>query len=152
MIAKGHSLATRGTYFSARSKFINALRTVAAALDADRGTQQHTQALFEGLEAMREAADFTPDQPEAPVDLTTIIPTHRTRVLKNYDLQGFSLEYALVHYFTYARQRLITASGGFGRAVSPRKTLRPTANYDSRRADVERTEINSLLSNSSLSR
>lgn len=112
-------LADRGAYFSARSEFIQALRVVTQALDAQSGDTQHSQALAEGLRALSEADDFAPSgaRLEADLDLSSIIASHRTPVLKEQDLSGVSPLMALQQYYTFAQQRL-TAAGGEEPAAS----------------------------------
>lgn len=106
-------LADRGAFYSSRSEFIQALRVVTQALDAQSGDSSHSTALAEGLRALTEADDFAPQgsQLEADLDLNSIVASHRTPVLKQEDLVGITSLVALQQYYTYAQQRLASASG-----------------------------------------
>lgn len=115
----GAALADRGAFYSARSEFIQALRVVTQALDAQCGDASHSQALAEGLRALSEADDFAPhgSQLEADLDLASIVASHRTPVLKQQDLQSITPLHALQQYYTFAQQRL-TAAGEHEPAAS----------------------------------
>ena len=104
-------LADRGAFYSSRSEFIQALRVVTQALDAQSGDGSHSQALAEGLRAINEADDFAPkgSQLEADLNLVSIVTSHRTPVLKEQDLAGMTPLVALQQYYTFAQQRLSAA-------------------------------------------
>ena len=53
-------LAQRGAVYAAQAEFIQVIRRVALANDAECGTDQHSRALAEGLRALDEAVDFVP--------------------------------------------------------------------------------------------
>jgi tetratricopeptide (TPR) repeat protein len=106
----GARLADRGAHFSARSEFIQALRVVTQALDAQSGDTTHSQALAEGLRALSEADDFAPSgsKLEADLDLANIIISHRTPVLKDQAAHVTPLV-ALQQYYGFAGRRLAAA-------------------------------------------
>jgi tetratricopeptide (TPR) repeat protein len=112
-VRRGFSLANRGAYYSARTEFIRALRLVSQSLDA-AGGRQHGDALAAGLRALDESDDFVPRgaRVEADLDLATLIPAHRTPVLKDAPLADVSLLSARQWYYTYAQQQLALAAGG----------------------------------------
>lgn len=112
MVQYGFSLAHRGATYSARAQFIQALRTIAQALDAAEGSELHGESLAQGLRALEEADDFAPrgSQLEADLNLKSIIASHRTTVLKDQPAPS-ALE-ALQRYYTYAQNRLASAGGG----------------------------------------
>ncbi len=114
LIAKGFSLAPRGAHYSARANFIQSLRIISQALDANQGGQQYTQALARGLRALEEAGDFTPkgSKLEADLNVASIISSHRTVALKDHpQLQNVTPLMALQQYYTYAQQQLAYAGG-----------------------------------------
>lgn len=113
MAASGARLADRGALFSARSEFIQSLRVVTQALDAQSGEASHSQALADGLRAIEEADDFAPagSQLEADLDLVSIIASHRTPILKDAQHANLTSLSALQQYYSFAQQRLATAAG-----------------------------------------
>lgn len=113
MAANAARLADRGAFYSARSEFIQALRVVTQALDAQAQDTVHSQALADGLRALSEADSFAPQgsQLEADLDLASIVDGHRTPVLKGVDLRGTTPLIALQQYYRFAQQRLSTAGG-----------------------------------------
>ncbi|MCA9212858.1 MAG: hypothetical protein KDB27_07335, partial [Planctomycetales bacterium] len=78
-------LAERGAAYSARAQLVKALRLFSQALDAETGTEYFSWSLANGLQALEEAADFTPKgaELEAHLNLEQIIGTHKTPVLKD---------------------------------------------------------------------
>jgi len=109
----GFELAGRGAYFAARAEFIAALRLLAQGLDAEQQTALHSQSLAAGLTALKEAEDFLPkgSHIEADLDLSAIIGSHRTPVLKDADLKALTPLLALQCYFTFAQEQLAAAAG-----------------------------------------
>jgi len=110
---QGYELAGRGAYYAARSEFIAALRLLAQGLDAEQQTALHSQSLAAGLTALKEAEDFLPkgSHIEADLDLSAIIGSHRTPVLKDADLKALTPLLALQCYFTFAQEQLAAAAG-----------------------------------------
>jgi tetratricopeptide (TPR) repeat protein len=107
------SLAARGAHFSARAEFIQVLRAVAQALDAQSGGQHHSQALGLGLRALEEADDFIPrgSQLESDLDIPGLIAAHRTPVLQYAGGDDRAPLEALEHYYEFAQQQLALAGG-----------------------------------------
>ena len=87
-IEEGIRLAERGAMYSARARFVMALRLITQSLDAQTGGHEHSRSLANGLQALEEAADFQPPgtQLEAQLNLPAIVSTHRTPVLQQEDL------------------------------------------------------------------
>jgi tetratricopeptide (TPR) repeat protein len=114
LIARAFSLAERGALYSARSEFYQALRTITKALDANRGEPSYTQALVDGLQALKEAEDFVGRSTPLPadVDVASVVATHRTPVLKGYDTSTSPAVLAMQHYYTYAQEQLAQACAG----------------------------------------
>lgn len=114
MIRRGYHLAERGALYSGRAEFIQALSTIAQALDLQAGGRDHTQALAAGLTALEEAEDFVPPGSglESDVDLPTLIRAHRTPVCKGTDTNKLLPVTVLQQYYTYAQEHLARAAGG----------------------------------------
>lgn len=109
----GYLLAQRGGLYSARAKFIESLRMITEALDAQRGTTAHTKALAAGLRALEEADDFLPRgaQIESSINMALVIDAHRTPVLKDRALDEITPLVAQRMYLTYAQEQLAMAGG-----------------------------------------
>ncbi|MGH7138945.1 MAG: hypothetical protein ACREHD_24635, partial [Pirellulales bacterium] len=114
MIRRGYHLAERGALYSGRAEFIQALGTIAQALDLRTRSREHTQALAAGLAALEEAEDFFPGGSglAADVDVAMLIQAHRTPACKELDPENMLTVTALQHYYTYAQEQLALASGG----------------------------------------
>lgn len=106
-------LGARGAMCSARTEFIKALELVAQALDADEGVATHGGGLEAGLRALHEAEDFMPRdaQLDARWDLSHLVASHRTPVLKQAHLRETSLTAALQAYYGYATESLAHGGG-----------------------------------------
>jgi tetratricopeptide (TPR) repeat protein len=112
-VKQGFRLAERGAMHSARAEFIQALRLVAQALDAQESTASHSEALSAGLAALRESRDFVSDRssPEEAADIAHIIQGHRTPVFKAAGTAPANTLVAQQKYLTYAQERLASAAG-----------------------------------------
>ena len=111
---RGYELANRGAHYAARAEFAQALRTVAAGLDADNQSQAFGQALAAGLRALDEAEDFQSRRAQADgeLDVAEVMQAHRTPVLKGYELASVTPATARQYYSAYAAQQLALAAGG----------------------------------------
>jgi tetratricopeptide (TPR) repeat protein len=112
-VQRGYNLAQHGAFFAARTEFIQVLRRVAQAKDADSSTDDHARALAAGLRALDEADDFVPQgaQLEAELDVRKVASSHRTPVLRDYPEDVLPQE-AVVLYHSYAQQELSIAASG----------------------------------------
>jgi hypothetical protein len=110
-VKNGFNLAERAALYTARSQFMEALRTLAAALDAQKKTQAHCQALAAGLTALKEVDDFVPQagKVETSLNMKLIVDGHRTPVLKNRSVDKVSPLEAKRIYLTYAQEQLAAA-------------------------------------------
>lgn len=107
----GFQLAQRGAFYSAKTDFIAALQLVASANDAQRSTRFYGRALVAGLDAMKEAGDFSRHNPREPeIDVARIVAGHKTTVLKNIDTQDMSPVQAAGRYYSYAQEQLTAAA------------------------------------------
>jgi Flp pilus assembly protein TadD len=99
--------------YSARARFVMALRLITQSLDAQSGGGDFSQALANGLQALEEAADFQPSgaRLEAELSLPAIVSTHRTPALQQEDLRNWTAMAALQRYHVYAEQQLTRAGG-----------------------------------------
>ncbi|HVW39534.1 MAG TPA: hypothetical protein VHB99_19585 [Pirellulales bacterium] len=112
-VRRGYDLAARGAIFYARSQFIQALRTIAQALDAQDGTHRHSDALGAGLAALEEAEDFVPrgSNVEADLDVGLLVRGHRTPVMKDAPPAKLTALAAQQKYYTFAQEQLAIAAG-----------------------------------------
>ena len=112
-VRRGYDLAARGAIYSARSQFIQALRTIAQALDAQAAGRRHTDALAAGLAALEEAEDFVPrgSNVDADLDVGLLIRGHRTPVMKGAAGGTLTALTAQQKYYTFAQQQLSLAAG-----------------------------------------
>ncbi len=119
-VARGVRLAEKGAMFSARAEFIEALKLVAGAMDAQRGTNAHAQALNAGLKSLEEANDFVSRGTaiDSSLNLTDAIAGHQTPVLKSQSLSGMTPSVALAKYLTYAQEQFGHAGGDLAPAAA----------------------------------
>ena len=113
-IQRGYDLAGRGALYSARAEFIQALRTIAQALDLRGGDRRHSAALAAGLKALEEAEDFVPPSTslETDIDVAVLIRAHDTPVCKQLHDDQLLPVLVLRHYYSYAQEKLVAAGGG----------------------------------------
>jgi tetratricopeptide (TPR) repeat protein len=114
-VVQGFSLGDKSAVYAARTEFIQALRTIAQAVDAQVGLapqdpQSCSMALVRGLQALTEADDFAPSgsQLDGNLNLSAIIDAHRTPACKQHE--PASQLAALQAYLDYARGELQRAS------------------------------------------
>ncbi|HET6884143.1 MAG TPA: hypothetical protein VFI31_28570 [Pirellulales bacterium] len=114
MIRHGYHLAERGALYSARAEFIQALRTIAQAIDLRNGNRDHTQALADGLTTLEEAEDFVPEgsRLESDLDVAMLVRAHHTPACKHLELANLLPVTALQQYYSYAQEQLVLAAGG----------------------------------------
>jgi hypothetical protein len=107
----GFNLAERGAMYSARAQFIDALRILTEAMDAQRGTTAHTRALNAGLRSLQEVNDFVPTTGTLETDLNfrMLVDSHHTPVLKDSSLEQITSLQAQRMYLSYAQEQLAAA-------------------------------------------
>jgi tetratricopeptide (TPR) repeat protein len=112
-IRKAYGLAQRGATFAAQAEFIQLLRRLAQAKDAEQGTDAHSRALAAGLRALDEAEDFMPDgvQLEAEMDVAVVRSSHRTPILQG-QAEAVLPHEAIAVYHQYAEVHLARAVAG----------------------------------------
>lgn len=105
------NLANRGAMYSARDEFIEALQMVAHAIDAEHRSYERSQALADGLTAIRESDDFSSrgGRLQDNIDVVSIAKAHSTPVLKGLEPRSVSRLAAMQQYYTYAQRRLAFA-------------------------------------------
>lgn len=140
-VRHGIELAGRGAHFAARSEFIGALRLVAEGLDTEQKSSVHGQALAAALTAMKESEDFLPlgSRLEADLDLSGIIGTHSTPVLKS-EAGKVTPMIASRCYLTYAQEQFAAAAG---REVAGSMALHAMGKLHSALAQKKRSPITS---------
>jgi tetratricopeptide (TPR) repeat protein len=113
LIQEGIGLAERGAFFSARSNFVSALRTIAQTLDGESPSPVHTEALAMGLDALDEADDFAGgvDARAAGVDVATVAAGHRTPALTKEQAASATPNDAMRAYYTFAAEALSRCGG-----------------------------------------
>ena len=110
-IRHAFSLAQRRANYSARLELIDALRSIAEALDLRDGDRRHTDALKRGFRALEEAGDFHQRGLAEELDMEVLVAAHRTPVLKEHDLTHLTPLVGLQKYLTYAQEQLTIAGG-----------------------------------------
>lgn len=110
---QGFRLAERNALFAAKDQFIQALRLGAQGLDSRDGGDRHLRDLNSALTALEEAEDFAPKNGTLveTLNVSELVAGHRTPVLQQYSTQGLSSMEALQHYYQYAQQQLVAATG-----------------------------------------
>jgi tetratricopeptide (TPR) repeat protein len=112
-VRRGFELGERGALFSARAEFIGALRLLSEALDADMQSELHSRALSAGLTALRESESFIVRRgsDKGDLDVSFLVKSHSTPVLKDDSLGKMTPLAALQRYYTYAQEQLAAAAG-----------------------------------------
>lgn len=118
-VLEGIGLAERGAFFSARSNFVNALRTIAQALDGDSQSPVHAEALAMGLDALQEADDFAVrgDARTAATDVATVASSHRTPALTTEQAATATPNDAMRAYYSFAAEALSRCGGSSATAA-----------------------------------
>jgi len=111
------ALATRGSLFVARSKFIRALRLWSQGADAQSGTHDREDACNAALRALEEVEDFVRREGDDGRDLTLVIRSHRTNVIDEAEAKQIAAGDAVVRYMQFAQQRLIESAAGLPQAA-----------------------------------
>lgn len=112
-VQRAYALAQRGSLYASQTEFIQVLRRIAQAKDADEGYDDHSRALAAGLRALDEADDFAPSgvQLEAEMNVAVTVSSHRTPILRDCSADVLPQE-AIAQYHCYARQQLAKAVEG----------------------------------------
>jgi tetratricopeptide (TPR) repeat protein len=112
-VRKAFGLAQRGATYAAQAEFVQVLRRIAQAKDAELGTDEHSRCLAAGLRALDEADDFMPDgvELEAEMNVAVIASSHRTPVLAGRASAALPHE-AIALYHQYAEVQLGRAAAG----------------------------------------
>lgn len=107
----GFELVQRGAPYSARSRFIEALRTIARSLDDVNETTSHTNALRRALAAYQEAGDFFPksNRPDQDVNIAFVVGGHATDILQHADVGSLTPSQCVREYVAYAEQEFTKA-------------------------------------------
>jgi len=114
LIHHGYTLADRGAYFAARSKFVEALRLISQAKDKKHGSARRIIALAEGFRALDEAEDYAPRgmQFEAELEIDVISASHRTPVAREAATAGILPQQMMDRYLLYAQKKLAGSVAG----------------------------------------
>lgn len=112
-IEYGKSLSRRGAAYAARQEFYSSLRILAQSHDKQVGGTAYTQALRNGIVAIKEAQDFIVTDTEAQIGLSVpnVIETHSTKIISAESAQGMTAIEAAQRYFAYASHQLSRCGG-----------------------------------------
>ena len=112
-IEYGKSLSRRGASYAARQEFLFALGMIAQAIDAQTGGNDYTSALNNAVVAVREAADFYPDNSESRIGMNVarVLETHDTKIVSVREAQNMSRGQVVQRYLAYAENQFATAGG-----------------------------------------
>ena len=109
----GFSRAARGAYFSARTEFVAALRTIAEAYDVQQQTAIHGRSLDAGLIALAEADELARlGSSISAADLKRLVAAHQTALLKEADFAVLTPAAVAERYGAFAEQQLAVAAAG----------------------------------------
>lgn len=112
-IEYGKSLSRRGAAFAARQEFYASLRILAQSHDQQHGGVKYTQALRNGIIALKEAEDFIVADTESQIGLKVpnVIETHTTKIISAENAKGMTAIEAMQRYFAYASHQLARSGG-----------------------------------------
>lgn len=113
-VREAFQLGKSGALHAARTSFIEVLREIARAKDANQQTTRHGVALAEGLLALEEAEAFLEPQTEGgvPLDMQSLAASHHTPLLHAGGAGRWTLPHeARAMYHRYAEQQLGVAVG-----------------------------------------
>jgi tetratricopeptide (TPR) repeat protein len=103
-------LAEKGALYASRKEFTTALTQISQARDVEFGTRQYSQATAAGLLALKEANDFVKPG-TATANLSRIVASHKTPILKDLDVSDLPPALAAQHYYDYAKVQFATGIG-----------------------------------------
>jgi len=112
-IEYGKSLSRRGAAYAARQEFYSSLRILAQSHDKQAGGTAYTQALRNGIVAIKEAQDFIVTDTESQIGLRvpSVIETHSTKIISDELAKGMTAIEAAQRYFAYASHQLSRCGG-----------------------------------------
>ncbi len=110
-VQHGFRLAERGALYLARAEFIAALQVLTQASDTEQNTRLYTQALANGLIALKESSDFVrATGGTSQADVPKLVASHRTVVFKNSSPASVNPMQAAQRYYSYAQEQLAAAA------------------------------------------
>lgn len=112
-IEYGKSLSRRGAAYAARQEFYASLRILAQSHDKQIGGTAYTEALRNGIVAIKEAQDFivTDTETQIGLNVSDVIETHSTKVISTESAQSMTAIEAVQRYFAYASHQLSRCGG-----------------------------------------
>lgn len=112
-IEYGKSLSRRGAAYAARQEFYASLRILAQSHDRQADGTVYTNALRNGILAIKEAQDFIVTDTESQIGLSVsnVIETHSTKIISAESAQGMTAIEAAQRYFAYASHQLSRCGG-----------------------------------------
>ncbi|TWT73696.1 hypothetical protein Pla123a_35890 [Posidoniimonas polymericola] len=108
------ALGRHGALYAARERFVDAMRVIALARDADGSTDRFSRALDEGLVALDEAQDFLPGGAVSKeLTVAEVAASHQTPMLRNHRRAEWTLpQEAAALYYRFAEQKLAASVAG----------------------------------------
>lgn len=105
-------LGKAGAVYAARAKFVEVLRRIASAKDAEQGAGAHAAALADGLRTLEDADDFIArgDALEAEMDVASIARSHSAGLIAADE--PIAAHDAIARYSQHAAARLAEAAAG----------------------------------------
>ena len=112
-IEYGKSLSRRGAAYAARQEFYAALRILAQAHDSQAGGTAYTNALRDGIVALKEAEDFIVSDTESQIGLNVaaVIEGHSTKIISPEQAVNMTPIEAMQRYFAFSSHQMRVASG-----------------------------------------
>ncbi len=112
-VQMGFELVQRRANYSARARFVEALRIVARSLDEQSFSTRHSASLQRALTAYKEAEDFFPSatRPDENVNLHVIVGGHDTPIMNDANAADLSPRRCVREYLAFAEQEFVKALG-----------------------------------------
>lgn len=112
-VQMGFELVQRRANYSARARFVEALRIVSRSLDEQSFSTKHSASLQRALTAYKEAEDFFPSatRPDENVNLHVIVGGHDTPIMNDANAADLSPRRCVREYLAFAEQEFVRALG-----------------------------------------
>ena len=112
-VQMGFELVQRRANYSARARFVEALRIVARSLDEQSFSTRHSASLQRALTAYKEAEDFFPSatRPDENVNLHVVVGGHDTPIMNDANAADLSPRRCVREYLAFAEQEFVKALG-----------------------------------------
>lgn len=114
LVVSGFDAAQRGATFTAKRRFLAALRLIVQAADMGCGRSVHESHLSDALRAVDEADDFArlDRLGDEKLDLANIVGGHRSHIVSVEEASRMPLIAIQQRYYEFAQTHLIAATAG----------------------------------------